>query len=491
MIPGDTSHVDGRTLDPEDWDDFECRSHALLSDLLTYLKQVRSRPAWVPVPDHIKARFREPAPWERVPLSELIDRLRSDILPYATGNIHPRFFGWVHGTGTAEGVLAEMVAATINSNVGGREHVAPYVERQVLDWFKNLFQFPPTAGGILVSGTSMANILGLAVARDAILGASVSREGLSELGQQPIVYSTEEHHVSIRKACQLLGLGSRAVRRLPVDELRRMSPDALVRAIDEDRRMGRIPLAVVGTVGTTNTGSIDPIQRLADIARSESLWLHVDGALGGALVLSDTLRPLLAGVERADSIGFDFHKWMHVPYDAGCVLFRDAELQRRSFAARDPYLESTPRGIAAGDVWFCDYGPELSRSFRALKIWTTLKAHGLKRLGQLVERNCSQARLLARLLERTGRFSLAAPVVLNILVFRPLVRPGSRSTVEEATRELAFRLQESGVGVLTSTTLDGTIALRAAITNHRTNAEDVSLIVAELERQLTSIERGD
>jgi glutamate/tyrosine decarboxylase-like PLP-dependent enzyme len=469
------------TLDPEDWSEVRRLGHELLDDLIDGLSSVSEGPAWAPMPDEVKARLREPAARPPADLSDVLDDLRRDILPYSTGNRHPRWFGWVHGTGTVEGALAELVAAFMNCNVGGREHAAVYVERQVVRWLADLFGFPQGSSGLLVSGTSVATIVGLAVARESVAPGEVRSGGVAAAPGPLITYAADGAHVSIRKALELLGLGSNSLRQVPADPVSGLDPGALQGMIDADRAAGLHPFCIVGTAGSVTTGAIDDLAGVADVAARNGLWFHVDAAFGGALALSPLLRTRLAGIERADSLAFDLHKWLHVPYDAGCVLVRDAEAHRATFSADRNYLSRFERGTGAGDPWFTDFGPELSRGFRALKVWVTLRTHGLDRLGKMVEKNCEQAAWLAgRLSERDG-WELAAPTSLNIVCFRAEAPPGSAVDEDSLNREIVMRVQESGAAVPSTAEIDGRLCIRVAITNHRTRCEDLELFLRAIE----------
>ncbi len=475
------SDVPERTLDPEDWSETRRLGHELLDELFDWLETVRERPAWQPVPADARTRLDVPLPYESTGIAEILADLKQDILPYPTGNVHPRFFGWVHGTGTVEGALAELAAGFMNCNVGGRDHAAVYVERQVIAWLTELFGFPQDSTGLLVSGTSMATVLGLAVARERVVPGKMRSEGVAVSPRPLVAYASAEAHVSVRKALELLGLGGNALRRVPVDESFRMNPRVLMEMVAADRSTGYEPFCVVGTAGTVTTGAIDDLAAVADVCSAEGLWLHVDAAFGGALMMCEDLRSRLAGIERADSLAFDLHKWMHVPYDAGCVLVRDAEAHRATFSADRDYLGRFERGTGAGDPWYTDFGPELSRGFRALKVWVTLRAHGLDRLGEMVEKNCEQAAYLAaRVAERDG-WVVAAPVGLNIVCFRVEPPADAGLDPDEMSREIVMRVQESGVAVPSTVEIGGQVCIRVAITNHRTQRADLDLFLEAVE----------
>lgn len=475
--------ADRPNLDPEDWTAFRALAHRMLDKAIDHVEGAADRPVWRPVPDDVKAALAEPPP--RAPqgsektAADLVER----ILPYATGNTHPRFFGWVHGAGTPGGIVAEAMQAAMNANLGGRDHAPIYVERQVIEWMRQVFAFPDAASGLVVSGTSMATLIALATARLVKAPYDVKREGFRQDRAKMVGYTSAEGHSCIAKTFDYLGLGLDALRKIPVDAEYRMDIGALKAAIAEDRAAGHVPFCVVGAAATVNTAAMDDLSAIADLSAAEDLWFHVDGAFGAVGVLSDRIRPRLAGIERADSVAFDFHKWMHVGYDAGMVLIRDGDAHRRAFSLRAEYLKGEQRGLAGGDPWFCDFGPELSRGFRALKVWFALKEHGLDRIGEKLEDNCDQAAHLAELVAGHDRLELAAPRSLNICCFRfigaaKLDNGGSGdAALDDLNRRIVIDLQESGVAAPSVTTLKGRTAIRVNITNHRTTLADMRILV--------------
>ena len=465
-------------LDPTDWPAYRTLAHKMLDEALGLIEGVRDKPVWQPVPDFVRQALAEPLPVEPQGAEKTAADAARQILPYATGNIHPRFFGWVHGSGTAGGVIAEMLAAAMNSNVGGREHGAVHVERQVIEWCKGLFGFPGGASGLLVSGTSMATVIALTVARNSALGPDARKVGIA--GAPLAAYTSREAHSSVARACELIGLGSEALRCITVDSDFRLDPAALRDAIRTDKAAGQIPFAVIATAGTVNTGAIDPLTEIASVCAAEGVWLHVDGAFGAMAMLSDTLRPRLVGIERADSLAFDFHKWLHVPYDAGCVLVRDGVAHRAAFASRPTYLASHARGLAAGEPWPCDFGPELSRGFRSLKVWFALKEHGTRKLGASIDDNCRLARLLGDRIQADPRLELLAPVSLNIACFRMLAAGFSAAQLDNLNETIVAELQERGIAAPSTTRIAGRLAIRVNITNHRTRDADIETLLTEL-----------
>ena len=472
--------ADELTLDPADWEQVKRTFHAAVDLCISQMQGVRERPVWQPTPDDVKRRFKAAAPQTGEDLDVLLSEFQSHILPYGNGNTHPRFWGWVHGGGSVAGALGEMLAGFMNSNVGGRDHIATYVERQVLDWCKEIFKFPATSSGILTSGTSMGTMIALNVARNVKADRDVQMLGMSS-GPRMTGYASAEAHGCNSKAFDLLGLGRESLRMIPVDERFRLKPDALREKISADRAAGCLPFVVIASAGTVNTGAIDELTAIYDICRAENLWLHIDGAFGGLARLTESFGAELEPMALADSIAFDFHKWLHVPYDAGCVLIKNEEAHRTAFSARREYLVSTGVGLAGGDPWFCDYGPELSRGFRALKVWFTFKTYGVERLAQLIEQNCSQAQMLAELVNDAPELELCAPVHLNIVCFR-FKLDAPEHVIAALNKKIVSTLQLEGVAAPSTTTVHGKTVIRVCITNHRTRAEDLIVLATEIRR---------
>lgn len=458
------------TLDPADWESVRAQGHQMLDDMFAYLRDIRERPVWQPIPEDVRSEFREALPQKSSELRAVHETFIRNILPFAVGNTHPGFMGWVHGGGTVVGMLAEMLAAGLNANLGGRDQIPLEVERQVTEWMRALFGFPKSASGLFVTGTSMANLIGLLVARTAALGAGVRQEGTG--GQRLVGYASAAAHGSIAKAFDISGIGTNALRKIPVNDRFQMDVSALARAIDIDRAAGLVPFLVVGTAGTVDVGAVDDLDQLADVAKSNGMWLHVDGAFGALAMLAPELSPCLRGIARADSIAFDFHKWGQVPYDAGFVLVRDGMMHRNAFSATAPYLMREGRGMAAGSPWPCDFGPDLSRGFRALKTWFTIQVYGSEKLGQVITHTCRLAQYLKRRIHETRQLELLAPVALNIVCFRYLTDDSDR-----VNADLVVRLQESGICAPSTTRINGRLAIRVAIVNHRTTEADIDTLL--------------
>lgn len=470
------------TLDPEQWEDMRALAHRMVDDAIDYLADVAERPVWQPVPPELESRFDEPAPREPSDPAAVYDEFQETIMPYPMGNIHPRFWGWYVGSGTIMGALGDFMAAVMNANLGGGNHVANRVEAQVIDWVKAMVGFPTEASGLLVSGGSMANFVGLAVARQAKAGYDIRQEGVAAAEAPMIIYTSTETHSSVQRAVELLGLGNANLRKVAVDDAYRIDIDALQAAIESDRAAGLHPICVVATSGTINTGAIDDLNAVADICAAEDLWFHVDGAIGAVAVLSPDVVEQLAGIERADSLGLDLHKWLHVPFEAGCVLVRNRAIHRDTFFLVPEYLASNERGMAAGTDWFSEYGLQLSRQFRALKVWMSIKEHGLDRLGRMIDRNVAQAHYTADLIAQSPELELMAPVGLDIVCFR--FNPGGLTDEElnALNRQLLGEMHEQGIAVPSYTTLNGRYCLRIAIANHRSTQDDFDVLVRETVR---------
>ncbi len=470
--------VNEETLDPSDWSSVRATGQRMLNDAFDDLESIRSRPVWKRIPLEAKAALHEAQPRAPQSLDSVYEDYRKNIEPYALGNRHPRFWGWVIGSGTPAGLLGDMLASAMNTNSGGFEQSSAYVEEHVLGWFKELFGFPSESTGLLVSSGSAANLTSLIVARDAMV-PSIVDEGLPGVTRRPVMYASEEVHNSVDKAVGIIGLGRSALRRIKANANFEMDIAALNEAIAADKAAGFHPVCVIGTAGTVGTGAIDDLEAIADICHENQMWFHVDGAFGAIAALSDKLRPRLKGMERADSLAFDLHKWMYVNFDAACVLVRNPQAQLRSFSIPVSYLSALNGGVAHGPRTYGEMGIDLSRGFRALKAWMSIKTYGFDQYARMVEQNVAQASYLGSLVDANKDLELVAPVALNVVCFR-YVKSGM--TVDELDRlneQILVRLQEDGLAVPSGVRVRGKFALRVANVNHRSRREDFAALVED------------
>jgi glutamate/tyrosine decarboxylase-like PLP-dependent enzyme len=456
----------------------------MLDDMLDYVQTLRERPAWQHIPDKKKSRFRQPLPVKPQSREKIYEDFLENILPYPMGNSHPRFWGWVLGTGTVFGGLADMLASLMNTNSGGLDqHSANHVESQVIVWIKEMLAYPETASGLLTSGCSAANLIGLAVARNTKANYDLRMEGVNARQGKMTLYASEEIHSSIQKAVEILGLGGEALRLIPTNDKFEINVQLLKEKIRQDRAEGHHPFCIVGAVGTTNTGAVDDHNQLADICAEEGLWLHVDGAFGAWAALSPKVRDIVSGMDRADSLAVDLHKWMYMPFEIGCVLVKDEQAHRQTFTLTPDYLAhgSGERGMTGGDLpWYSDYGFQLSREFRALKAWMSIKEHGSLKYGRLIQQNIDQAQYLAGLILADADMELMAPVTLNVVCFR-WAPPGAKETeLDQANRNIIIELQERGNVVISGTIIRGKYVMHVAQTNHRSRREDFDLLLQEV-----------
>ena len=429
------------------------------------------------------ALFDEPLPETGQPFEDVLAFAREHILPFPMGNSHPRFYGFINATADPVGIVADYLAAAMNPNCWGGDHAAIHVETRVLAWLAQILGFPADAEGILVSGGSMANFTALAAARRAMFEGNAREEGLA--GRPPLtVYASDQVHSCVDKAVDLLGIGTNQLRKIETDARFRIRMDRLAAAVAEDRRDGLRPSIVVGNAGTVNTGAIDPLPELADFCRREALWLHVDGAYGAMAAISPALAPLLTGMERADSIATDPHKWLYVPYEAGATLVREPGRLGAAFRKFPEYLAADAESPFPGPAWFAERGVELSRGFKALKVWMGLKVHGTKAYAAAIENDVRLAAWLAAEVDRRPEFERLAETVLSIANFR--YRPAGRALGDEEldriNRKIINRLVADGSFFLAPTVLKGRTALRVAIVNFRTGTTDLAALLDEAAR---------
>ncbi len=468
---------------------------AALEWVLEWLHYPASRPLYPAVnASDLQQALAEDLPLEGDAPTAVLQQFARDVVAGARDNGHPRMFGYVQSSQAFVGVLADFLTSALNQNVTSWRSApaGTALERQAINWIKTIVGFGDEGEGLFVSGGSVANFVGVGAAL-ASVAPKVAHEGVRSLTAEPVIYASDVVHMSIVKAAGMMGLGHTSVRRIPVDSAFRMKTDVLERALDEDRRSGRLRVCVVVNAGDVNTGAVDPIEEIAVICRRHGVWLHADGAYGGFAVLSESGRHVLAGLERVDSVSLDPHKWLFAPLDVGCVLVRDRAALTHAFAYSADYVDvvATPD---MSDYAFWNYGPELTRRFRALKVWMLLKCHGTRAIGEAIERNITLARQLGQMIDEAGDFERLAPVPLSIVTFRYLT-PSQREALSGANgdahrpvtaevnalnRKLMLSVQTGGTAYVSNAMIGDAFALRACIVNFRTTEDDLAQLLEEI-----------
>ena len=468
------------TLDPQDWEQCKALMHQMVEDAFDYTKNVRDRKIWQQMPQEVLDVFTTPLPKESSTAEKVYETLQENVLPYPMGNTHPRFWAWYMGNGTISGAVGDFWAAIFNPNLGGGNHAGHKVEEQVVNWIKEIIGFPQTASGLLGTGGSMANTVALTVARNVKAGYDIRKEGLRE--NNLVYYASTEIHSCNTKAVELLGLGTKGLKKIKTNDNYTINLESLKQQIAEDKANGLQPICVIGTSGTVNTGAVDDLNALADLCEAEDLWFHVDGAIGAIAMLSEKIKPQLRGIERADSVALDLHKWLHMPFDVGCVLIKEREGHKNTFSLIPEYLEKNTRGLGSGENWFSEFGIELSRGFRALKVWMSLKEHGSAKFGRMISRNVEQAEYMEQLVSRSDRLEMVAPRGMDIVCFR--YNPGGKTLnqLNAINKEIKLQLEEQAIAVPGYTTLNEVYCIRMAISSHRSTNEDVEEVVNHIIR---------
>jgi aromatic-L-amino-acid/L-tryptophan decarboxylase len=431
--------------------------------------------------------LREAMPEQPIGFDAAFEEYARKVAPYAMQLDHPRFFAFIPSAPNFVSVLADLLVAGTNVFAGTwLESSGPsQVELVVIDWFKQMLGLSEQASGLLVSGGSVASLTSLAVARHAVLGDDPARA---------VVYLSDQTHTSIDRAMRILGFGAGQLCRVSTDTAYRLNLQELERRIQQDRQAGLRPFAVIANAGTTNTGAVDPLLKVAEIAGEHGLWFHVDAAYGGFAAMTDRGRRLLEGIERADSVVLDPHKWFYCPFEAGCAIVRDGSLMRETFRILPEYMRDVAR--EEREVNFCDYGVQLTRSFRALKVWMAVKAHGAARFRQIIDQCLDLAQYAARLFADSPCLELVTKPELGVFTFRYVPRgfsrtaPGSEESLNRLNQDLVARIISSRLLMLSSTWLGPRHVLRFCVLNHRTRKEDVREALRLIEQLGREAEAG-
>lgn len=449
--------------------------YRIVDQIVEHFETVVSKPVMDVSPRiELEAELREPLPEESTPVDSLLDQLRRVVWPNIGNVQHPRFFAFIPSPSNFVSVMADALAAGFNPFAGNwLEGSGPaQIELVTIDWLRVMCGLPETAGGLFVSGGSMANLTALAAAR---------RARLDNRSDDAVIYFSDQTHNSVEKALRVLGFAREQIRALPSDEDFRLPVESLRRAVAEDRADGKRPFLIIANAGTTNTGAVDPLNQLADLCELENLWLHVDGAYGAAACLSERGRKLLAGIERADSLSLDPHKWLFQPFEIGCVIARDARLLKKTFHTMAGYLEDTKRAEEE-EINYYDYGVQLTRGFRALKLWLSIKTFGAAAFREAINRGFEMAEFAENILRQSGPWRIVTPATMGIVTFRYVAEGRSENEVNEIHRRMVEMMAKDGFAFANSTALRGQTVMRLCTINPRTTEDDVRATIKQLEQ---------
>jgi glutamate/tyrosine decarboxylase-like PLP-dependent enzyme len=435
----------------------------------------------------LRRRLDEPAPAAGLPFADLLGTVREVVEEFSRHNGHPRFFGYVSSPGAPVAAMGSLIAAAFNINVTSWRSgpAASEMELLCIRWIRQMLGYPAGGAGLLVSGGSMANFAGIAAARSAKAPGNVVRDGMGGAPRLRL-YASEEAHFSIRKAAAMLGIGTANLRLVKTGPDLRMDVAELDRLVREDGDAGHLPFCVVASAGTAGTGAVDPIGAIAEVARAHNLWLHVDGAYGGFAAMARSARGFFAAIGEADSVALDPHKWLYLPVGCGCVLYRDAASARAAFSENAEYTRVV--GLEADEAFaFWDYGPELSRPFRALDLWLLLKSAGTDAISQAIEENIACAKYFAELVNAADDFEMLAPVDLSIFCFRARPR-GFAGDLDALNERVMLELQRGGSSYLSNTRVRGAFALRGCVLNYRTTRMDMEILLEDVRQAVRATE---
>lgn len=474
------NEVPSLPLEPTDWAAFERLLVRLATDVRQSLEQIGEGPVWQRPPQDVRDAFDARLPVEGEGAEAVYEQFKTVLQPYVVGNRHPDYLGWVVGSGIPSSMIGEWLAALVNSVPTLFDDSSVLTELQVLRWLKQSVGMPDTCSGILTTGVSESTLIALRVATYAALGEQVKTHGVARAADTPVFYLSDETHDCARKAIQILGFGSDHIRTIATDDAFQMRVDDLERAIREDVQAGRKPVAVIATIGTVNTGACDDIDAIADVCADHSVWLHVDGAFGIWTAITSTNSHLTQGVDRADSLVFDLHKWMYQIYDVGCALIKDPGLHKAALETHADYLAPMAGSVRDGPADLCSLSIQLSRGFKALKIWYSLKAEGVSAFASAIERNMELANYLTRQIEAASDLELLAPTNLHIVNFRYAPPMADQEKLDACNQHIVRHLQVAGIAVPSSTFINGKFSVRVCYSNHRTVRSDVDRVLAEV-----------
>jgi glutamate/tyrosine decarboxylase-like PLP-dependent enzyme len=433
----------------------------------------------------VRRQLDEPAPATGVPFGDLLDTVRDVVEQYSRHAAHPRCFGYVSSPGTPVAAMGSMIAAALTINVTGWRsgRAASEMELLCIRWIQEMLGYPADGMGLLVSGGSMANFAGIAAARSAKAPRNVVRDGMGCVRMR--MYVSEEAHFSVRKAAAMLGIGAANVCSIGTDADLHMDMADLDRQVRQDREAGHLPFCVVASLGTAGTGAVDPLGAIADFAHAHNLWLHVDGAYGGFSAMAPSARAFFRRIGDADSVALDPHKWLYLPVGCGCILYRDRAAARAAFSENAEYTRVV--GLEGDDAFvFWDYGPELTRPFRALDLWLLLKSAGTVAIAEAIENNIACAKYFAELVKATDDFEMLAPVDLSIFCFRYRPR-GFSGDLDALNERIMLEVQHGGSSYLSNARVRGAFALRGCVLNYRTTKRDMEILLEDVRNAVQAV----
>ena len=483
------------TLDPDNWDELRALGYKMVDDMLNFQRDITKGENPRPTSRNIED-ICIPLPEKGEGEQKTFEFFKRNIKPYvgANRNLHPRFWGAVVGNGSPYGMLTGILTSGLGASLETTPTIDGYVHRQVIDWIKEMLDYPKEAGGVLVSGGSEANFTALAVARNARAEIDLKTEGMQSVPRKMTIYVSDGGHHSLERSVELLGIGGRNLRWIPTGDDHRIKIDLLTETINNDRKAGYLPFCIIGCAGTVDTGAFDDFNALADLAAREKMWFHIDAAFGGWVKISKTHRGLADGLERADSVAIDLHKWMYMPYGLGCTLVRDRLAHYKTFAyGHDAKYIKAVYDLSKVDGELLDSANNLalplSRSFTSLNPYLLLRAYGREKYSRLIQQNIDQAKYLANLVESDSEMELTAPVTSNVICFR--YNPGglSEHELDDLNKTVISEIYKIIFWMISDTVIKGRFSLRAAIVNHRSKRGDFDYLhnlVKELGRKALS-----
>jgi len=469
------------SLDPSDWVSLEKLGNKMIKDMMSYFQNIEGGPTWNEAPGEVKAFFKKSVPSKGVGQKQAYQEFKTKILPYSFGNGHPRFWGYVTGTGFPYAMLSDMLASGMNSISGNFNQSANFLEVQTINWFKKIMNYPQGSSGIFASGGSMSNFIGLNVARNKkamALGIDIRKQGVSAIPENLTYYCSKETHSSVDRAIDMLGIGTDYLRKIDTNKNYQIDVEKLETTIKNDLEKGFNPCCVIGNAGTTGTGAIDDLITLSSICKKYNLWLHVDGAFGSWASISKKYGHLVKGLDCSDSLAFDLHKWMYLPFETACVLIKDKEAHFKTYNIRPDYIATSDKGFTSGE-WLSDYGPQLCRRFNALKVWMSIYAIGLDKFAAMIEKDINHAKYVEKLVTSSDELELLTPVSLNVVCFRYRKEKHGDKKLNEINKTIVSTIQDNGIAMPSSKILDGKYGIRIAITNHRSQRSDFDKFIKE------------